>query len=153
MLGTATFLEAFAGMINGRDVLLHCSQHHSAEKYRGWLVSNDAAVCTVELNQAPVGYAMVCPSGLPVPAEDGDIELKRIYLFHRFQGRGMGTALINWCLEQAQKRNAKRMLLGVHQGNTQALAFYERNGFERIGTRPFTVGTLKYDDVVMARKL
>jgi diamine N-acetyltransferase len=153
LLGTATFLESFADLMNGPDILLHCSRQHSAEKYRTWLGANNAAVCVVEVNRAPVGYAVMCPPDLPVAPEEGDIELKRIYLFHRFQSRGMGRALMQWCIEQAEERGARRMLLGVHQGNAQALAFYERHGFTRIATRRFTVGTLTYDDAVMSRAL
>ena len=34
-----------------------------------------------------------------------------------------------------------------------AIAFYQRLGFETIGHRPFTVGTVVYDDFVMSLSL
>jgi diamine N-acetyltransferase len=34
LLGQATFLEAFAGILNGPDILAHCAKAHSADVYR-----------------------------------------------------------------------------------------------------------------------
>ena len=38
----------------------------------------------------------------------------------------------------------------MYQGNERALAFYERMGFDKIGTRQFDVGGRIYDDWVLA---
>ena len=53
-------------------------------------------------------------------------------------------------VNHARAEGASRLLLGVYQGNERALAFYERMGFDKIGTRQFDVGGRIYDDWVLA---
>ena len=88
---------------------------------------------------------------MPVTAED--VELKRIYLLHRFQGSGMGTALMDWSVETARKLGKRRMLLGVNDANDTAVAFYLRHGFEHAGTRTFQVGEMVCSDFILAKRL
>jgi hypothetical protein len=37
LLGQATFVEAYAGSLNGPDILAHCARAHSASVYRAWV--------------------------------------------------------------------------------------------------------------------
>ena len=97
---------------------------------------------------------MLTPPDLPlddlVPT---DIELRRIYLFSKFHGSGVGQQLMDAAIEGARRVDAQRLLLGVFAGNTRALRFYRRNSFKEVGVRTFTVGTVVCDDFVLARSL
>jgi hypothetical protein len=44
-------------------------------------------------------------------------------------------------------------VLGVHNENTKALAFYKRQGFDPIDSRRFHVGLSVFCDSVLARTL
>jgi len=99
---------------------------------------------------APVGFAQLTAPELP-GAQDGDIELKRIYLLSRFHGTGVGAALMAAAVAGAAGH--KRLLLGVYARNARAIAFYRKQGFEPIGERQFDVGGQLFDDVVLARPL
>jgi ribosomal protein S18 acetylase RimI-like enzyme len=156
LLGQATFLEAFAGILDGRDILAHCRNQHAANIYRGWLnsPSNSIYVAETLVGRAPVGYAVVDNATLPIAdPKDTDLEMKRIYLLHRFQGRGIGRALMDQAVAAAKERARKRLLLGVYGRNAQAIAFYRRNGFEQIGERRFQVGDTLHEDAIMARNV
>lgn len=153
LLGAATFLETYAGSVPGAAILEHCRIHHVREKYRVWLDSTDAYVCLAEVNGAPVGYAVLCPPDPLLPSVPGDIELRRIYLLHRFHGSGMGAALLKWSISLAENLGIRRMILGVYDGNAKALAFYARHGFRKIGERPFQVGDQQFVDPVLGRDL
>ncbi len=153
LVGAATFLESFAGVLDGSDILAHCRHQHAEQKYAAWLTSPDAHLCLAEVQQAPIGYAVLCPPDLPVALEPTDIELKRIYLLHRFQGLGIGAALLNWSVDHARILGMRRLLLGVYGGNESGLAFYARHGFQQIGTRQFLVGATLHDDFVLGRYL
>lgn len=153
LVGAASFLEAFAGMLPGADLLAHCRHQHSAQKYAALLAGPDTRACVAEVNGAPVGYALVCAPDLPVPTTRDDLELKRIYVLHRFQGTGMGAALMNWSVETARTLGKRRLLLGVNDGNDKAVAFYRRHGFEHVGTRNFQVGTIVCSDFILAKVL
>jgi GNAT superfamily N-acetyltransferase len=153
LVGAASFLEAFAGFLDGEDVLAHCSNQHSAEKYAKMLADENTFAYVAEVKRAPVGYAVICAPDLPVPFGPEDMELKRIYLLHRFQGSGIGAALMEWSAETARKLGKRRLLLGVNDENNTAGEFYLRNGFEHAGTRSFQVGNTVCSDFILARKL
>ena len=93
LLGQATFLEVFAGILNGPDILAHCAKAHAADVYRDWLVDPRYRIwlALAQPGLAPVGYAVLAPSDLPVPdPHPGEVEVKRVYLLNRFQGNGLG---------------------------------------------------------------
>jgi ribosomal protein S18 acetylase RimI-like enzyme len=153
VVGAATFLETFAGLLEGPDILAHCRVQHAATQYAGWLADPDYKLCLAELKGAPVGFTVLSPPDLPVALTEDDIELKRIYLLHRFHGGGLGRRLLEWSMAQARSSGRKRLLLGVKADNTTALAFYDRVGFVRIGERKFLVGSVWCDDYIFALQL
>ena len=156
LLGQATFLESFAGTLNGHDILAHCVRAHAASVYRAWLADERYRIwiALAQPGLAPVGFAVLAPSDLPVPdAAPGELEVKRIYLLNRFQGSGLGRRLMTLAIEHARALGARRLLLGVYSENPAAIAFYRRLGFETIGHRPFTVGATVCDDYVMSLPL
>jgi ribosomal protein S18 acetylase RimI-like enzyme len=151
LAGSATFLEAFAGILDGLHIVEHCGKQHAVEKYTAWLADPQYAICKVELKGAIVGYAVLSPPAeLPVALQAGDVELKRIYLLARYQGKGLGRAMMDWAKEQARARDAQRLLLGVYANNARAIDFYQRAGFSQLGTRTFHIGQGVYQDFVLA---
>lgn len=148
LVGSATFLESFAGLIDGSGIVTHCSRHHSPEAYRAYLAKGAKAwLAEIEPGHAPVGYALTCEPELE-QAQPGDLELKRIYILARFQGSPIASALMRTACESAAGH--ARLLLGVKQDNHRAIAFYRKHGFDTIGSRRFDVGGVSYDDLVMA---
>jgi ribosomal protein S18 acetylase RimI-like enzyme len=152
LVGQATFLEAFAGILSGEDILLHCANQHSPDIYKQWLGDARASTWLAEFQpgDAPVGYLVAAPASLPLPGlRQDDVEVKRIYLLHRVQGAGVGMRLMNEAVNFAARSGSRRLLLGVYEKNDRAIAFYERFGFTRIGTRRFRVGRNDYDDLIL----
>jgi ribosomal protein S18 acetylase RimI-like enzyme len=152
LVGQATFLEAFAGALSGEDILLHCTTQHSPDVYRAWLMEGRARVWLAEIEPggAPVGYLVVAPATLPLSdLRDDDLEVKRIYLLNRMQGSGLGKRLMKEAVDYAAHAGSRRLLLGVYGRNDRAIAFYERLGFLRAGTRRFRVGNNDYDDLIL----
>lgn len=64
---------------------------------------------------------------------DGSLELKNIAVSPRAQRRGVGSALIRSVKKCAGTR---RLIVGTADVSSEALAFYERNGFVRYGKIP-----------------
>jgi len=156
LVGAATFLETFAGVIDGADIVAHCEREHSAARYLDWLRSPTSRVWMAETRApaAAVGYLVGAPAELPLADLSAtDYEIKRIYIFSRFQGAGAGRALVERAIEDARSLGADRVLLGVYSRNERAIGFYERLGFVTCGTRKFRVGGHDYHDKIMARVL
>jgi diamine N-acetyltransferase len=154
LVGQASFLETYADVLPGPDILAHCERQHARERYAAWLAHADYRLWLAQApGGAPVGYALVGPSDLPVETGAGDLELKRIYLLSRFHGAGAGARLLQAAVDQARSAGATRLWLGVFSRNTRAIAFYARQGFVQAGVRKFQVGANTYDDLVLALRL
>lgn len=156
LVGQASFLEAFAGVIEGSDVVQHCLRQHSVESYRHYLHDARTRIWIAEMapGGAPVGYLVLTKPDLPVADLDPrDLEVKRVYLLHRFQGTGLGGRLMREAARYAASAGTPRLLLGVYSKNDAAIGFYERLGYAKIGTRPFNVGANTYHDFILALPL
>ena len=156
IVGAGTLLESFAGLVDGQALLLQCARVHSETSYRDYFAKPETAVwlAVLQPGDAPVGYVMLTTPDLPLAnITHEDIEIKRIYLFARFQGSGGGKLLLNQAVAAANDAGKKRLLLGVNAENQLALAFYYRNGFEKVGVRKFQVGDILCDDFILAKQL
>lgn len=156
LVGAATFLEAFAGTLDGKAIVAHCAKQHSVETYVKYLSLPDSKAWLAEtaVGAAPVGYALLTKPDLPLDDLGPlDTELKRIYLFSRFHGKGAGQMLLDRSVASATEMGMERLLLGVYRENPRGLAFYRKNGFVDAGTRVFTIGDVRHDDLILARAL
>ncbi|VAW02706.1 hypothetical protein MNBD_ALPHA04-2185 [hydrothermal vent metagenome] len=155
LIGAATFLESFAGILDGDAIVEHCKAQHDARTYHGYLANGGSAwLAEISDGGAPVGLSLLTKPDIPGGAADGsDLELKRIYAFSRFHGGGLGAALLEPVIEAARLAGAKRLLLGVYAENARAIGFYGKHGFAQIGDRNFQIGHKTYYDVVLAKQL
>ncbi len=153
LVGGAAFLESFADDHPGDDLVRHVADGHAAHAYARWLADRDWALWIVEeALGSPIGYAMLGPASLP-GAAPGDLELKRIYILHRWHGGGRGKALYQAVEDEARARGAQRLILAVYTANISAQGFYAKQGFEQIGTTRFMVGETLFDDLVLGKAL
>ena len=155
VVAAATFIETYAGIVDGEDLVAHCGTTHAPAAYAA-LLANPARplfLATMEPGEAPVGFLLMGPPDLPVETRAGDMELTRIYALHRFHGQGLGKRLMQTAIDTARSAGARRLLLAVYSKNDRANAFYQKCGFRQVGTRVFHVGVNDYDDWVLALDL
>ena len=156
VIGAATFLEAFAGLVPGDSILAHCRKNHVVSAYKTIFEQprSRAWIAEVPPGAAPIGYAMLTAPDFPAGiGEDGDLELRRIYLFSRFHGGGAGRRMMELAISSAREQGAGHLLLGVNPDNQRAIAFYKKSGFVQIGTRKFQVGMSVFEDPVLSLDL
>ena len=155
LLGAATFLETFSGMICGKAIIQHCASEHSVHAYQTALLQSNGHLwlATLDPGEAPVGYLHLCKPDLPIQRCDNDLEIKRIYILRKVQGLNVGRCLMGLAIDHARQAKAQHILLGVYDGNIAAMAFYERLGFSRVGERIFQVGDQRYHDWIYALTL
>jgi ribosomal protein S18 acetylase RimI-like enzyme len=155
MVAAATFIETYAGIVDGDDLVFHGRHTHASNAYADLLAdpARRLFLATLEPGEAPVGFMLMGPPDLPVDTRPDDIELTRIYALHRFHGQGLGPRLMQTAIDTARTAGAKRLLLAVYSRNERANAFYARIGFRRVGTRLFHVGVNDYLDWVLALDL
>jgi diamine N-acetyltransferase len=151
LVGAATFLETYSGLVNGPDLVAHTRLQHVPGIYAAWLADGHSRLwlATVDPGGAPVGYLALTRPDLPVATSASDYEVKRIYMLGRFRHGGAGRRLMDAAADHVRACGGGRLLLGVYQRNTAALAFYARYGFTQVGTRRFQVGGQQYEDYVL----
>jgi diamine N-acetyltransferase len=154
VLGSATFLTSFAFDHPGPALLQFLKDMHNPDFYRAALSDPNIAIIIGKTPLgAPVGYAMITPPEHPELQQDGDIELKRIYLLHPWQGGGNGRALIDLAIAKAIQKNGRRIILAVYESNPNAIGFYQKMGFEKVGETIFMVGDAPFSDHLYAKRL
>ena len=101
-----------------------------------------------------VGYAMLV-HGEPYDADVRAVvrhrpttELSKIYVLPSGHGGGVARDRLAAAVEVARGIGAAGIWLGTNQTNVRAHRFYEKSGFDRIGTKRFWVGDHFEDDYV-----
>jgi len=107
-----------------------------------------------ELNGETVGYARMREVPNPDELEAlPALELARIYSVQTRIGKGVGSALMEKCIEVARQENKKVIWLGVWEKNLHAISFYERWGFEKFSKHEFILGDDVQTDWLMMKRL
>lgn len=155
-LGRTSFLEAFAADPRNRpeDMQAYMDQSFAIHTLATELANPAILYLIDERDDVTAGYAKLnsetrerCVSG------ENPIELARLYARNQFIGRGVGTALMNACLDEARARNHDVLWLGVWEFNPRAQKFYEKWGFDRVGEHTFLLGTDPQIDWILQGKL
>ncbi len=79
----------------------------------------------------------------------GEGELLNIAVLPEFRKRGIGRALLQRLLEEAEDRGCEAMFLEVRVSNGAAVALYEGRGFQRVGTRKHFYEAPREDALVL----
>lgn len=89
-------------------------------------ISRDVSVAI--LDSELVGYASFRYVG-----KQGDVNT--VAVASGQQGKGIGTALMDWLESQAALRNVREIFLEVRSDNEAAIKMYDARGYERIDIR------------------
>jgi len=89
------------------------------------------------------------------PTEQATVfKLHKIYLHPDWQGRGLGSLLLQQCERELRNSGVKRLILSVNKRNAKAIAAYQRNGFVIVESVVTDIGNgFVMDDFVMAKEL
>lgn len=128
--------------------------HLSVDSFTAYLADPARVLFVAEDEGVAVGYTMLVlaePSDEDVAAAvtvRPTAELSKVYVREGFHGRGLASRLVEASVDAARAGGAASVWLGVNQENARANRFYEKQGFERVGTKRFLVGERYEDDFV-----
>ena len=151
-IGKQTFVETF-GHLYTPENLAAFLENHSEQNWLGELSNPAFAIRIAEDSGEPAGFAKVGPPSLPFEPTGPTAELRQLYVLKPWHGQGVAHALMDWAIDEARRRGAGQMYLSVFVDNHRARRFYDRYGFEAVGTYDFMVGTHADLDIIMRKVL
>jgi GNAT superfamily N-acetyltransferase len=115
--------EGPAGWLTGRDLL------------GAWVAEDDDGDLLGQLSLHGTGAARARPQWLEALGVGPErlAVVSRFFVSPRARGRGVGGALMRRAEEHAAA-HGRRLVLDVAAHNRDAMAFYERRGWQRVGT-------------------
>lgn len=146
------FCETFAHLYRPED-LAEFLGSYGIEDWRAELADPTYAFRIAEVDAEVAGYAKLTPMKHKVDSQAPALFLDQLYVFKKHHGAGIAQALMDWTLEEARRRSAEDLYLGVFTENHRALRFYDRYGFEAVGRYHFMVGSHADEDILMRRPL
>ena len=81
-----------------------------------------------------------------------DGEISAIYLRHDYIGKGHGHALFAKAEAALAARGYAYFVLDVLSGNTRAISFYQKHGYEIVNKRTIRLGDIDYPLIVLRKK-
>ena len=153
-LGSRTFETAFAAINNPVDIAAYIARAFSVETLLQELEDPMSVFLLAVADYTNIAYAKI-RKGNPPECVDGPkpVELERIYVDASMQSGGVGATLMQAVFSRAKDEGYGTVWLGAWEKNPDALRFYERQGFSRVGTKYFMVGGDRQNDIVMRRIL
>jgi ribosomal protein S18 acetylase RimI-like enzyme len=158
-VAAATFVLACPPGMPPESVAAFVAENLTEARFVEYVADPGRAVLIAEEDGRSVGYAMLV-HGEPydenvraVVRHRPTTELSKIYVLPDAHGGGVATALLEAAVAVGREVGAAGMWLGTNQANLRAQRFYEKSGFEKVGTKRFWVGDHWEDDFVFERPL
>jgi ribosomal protein S18 acetylase RimI-like enzyme len=153
-LGITTCYEAYFELDPSHDLADYCINFFSLEQVTNELNDKNSTYLIAEFKGNAVGFVKL-REGKKIDCLQGKnaIEVQRIYLLEKVQGRGFGKLLIEKSIEIGREKGYETLWLGVWDQNVEAQKFYEKIGMKNIGLTDFSDGKNKFINFVFAKEL
>ena len=153
-LGGITFASAYGAIVRPEDMAGYVADIFTPWRISEEIEASDSVYLIAETESGIVGYAKLAMTETPemVPA-DYPMELVRLYLDHRYYGRGIGEKLLSEICSRVVEAGHRGLWLRVWQKNEGAIRFYRRHGFEIVGSQPYFIGKTPNPVVLMCAEL
>ena len=109
------------------------------------LENESAYFYVAKLNGEAVGYI-----GMHCAADE--CYIANVGVLKKYRNMGVGSALVKYAADTAQRMNMSFISLEVRPSNTTAVRIYERLGFERVGLRKNFYSDPKEDGAIMTMR-
>ncbi|WP_026343046.1 N-acetyltransferase [Nocardia sp. BMG111209] len=158
-VAAATFPLACPPDLAAADIEVFIADALSGDRFGEYLTDPRRIVLKAADHAEIVGYTMLV-TGEPADPDVAQavsgrpaLELNKMYVLPGHHGGEVAVALMRAAVDTARDLGCAGLWLGVNQENLRAQRFYAKHGFRTVGTRDFTVGTVRCRDFVMQRPL
>lgn len=149
-----TFYETFHEQNSEESMTDYLNDAFSVEKLTAEIKNKHSLFKLLYVNEELAGYLKInTEEAQSEQLGQETLEVERIYILNRFQKLGLGKVLMNEAIKLAHEKNKNKIWLGVWEKNLNAIAFYEKAGFEKTGSHSFFMGEEEQKDFIMTKYL
>ncbi|WOO87941.1 N-acetyltransferase [Mollicutes bacterium LVI A0039] len=141
-----TFIETFGSQNSSADTKKYLEERMGTKILLSELTNGKSTFYFIELQDQVVGY-------VKINTYEDYILLQRIYILRKYQERGYGQKLLSHVIAIATDEKKDYIELGVWEENIQAIRFYQKNQFQKIGEHDFVLGNDIQTDYTMRLNL
>ncbi|MEO7312973.1 MAG: GNAT family N-acetyltransferase [Chitinophagaceae bacterium] len=149
-----TFLTTFGPQNSQADIDTYMNVQFTREALMAEVGAAGNIFLLACIGDVPAGYVRLKENSF----EGGlkavkPIEIARFYAMPAMIGKGIGKAMMQYCIEMAELLQFDVIWLGVWERNVRAIDFYTAFGFKKFGEHGFLVGNDLQNDYLMSRNL
>jgi len=149
-LSWKTFFEAFAKHNYPQDMEAYAQQYLTTQQLSTELQTTGSTFYFAVLSNEIVGYLKL-NTGIAQKefTEHNSLEVERLYVTSQYQGKGLGSQMLQFAINKATSNNKDFIWLGVWEHNHPAIQLYKRIGFITCGSHDFMLGSDLQTDLLM----
>lgn len=140
------YMESHGHSASATDNASYITNKLSTEAFTIELSSPENSYHIVYVDQQPAGYSKIILNARhPDIGEEPVTKLERLYLLKSFYGQDIGKQLFEHNVSIAKAHHQLGMWLHVWKENHRAFAFYQRQGFNIIGSYEFEISPTHFN--------
>lgn len=153
-LGVRTFEDTYADTNDPTELAAHIAETYAEPLIAAALRDPHVVYLVAEGAGRIIGFAKLVVGSREEGIEAArPAELNQLYVDSDQHGRGVGRALLAAGIQRAREAGCDVLWLGVWEENPNAIGFYERFGFQHVGSHDFQFGSELQTDLLMAMPL
>ena len=146
-------IQAYAVDGVRREMATYITKRFSLEYVENAIKDSFCRFIVAYINENPIGVAEIiynnkCPIGMEEMPE-----LSKLYVLERFYGKGIGFNLLKKVEKELYSKGFDKIFLEVFTENPEAILFYERQLYKKIGKVDFPMQDNTYENWVMTKTL
>jgi ribosomal protein S18 acetylase RimI-like enzyme len=149
-----TFYESFAAYNRKEDMDKFLNQQFTKGKLIMEVGARENTFLLAYHGNDIAGYVKIRDERVPLSLGNvSALEVARIYAVSNQIGKGVGSLLMQACIDIAGQRNKEWLWLGVWEKNQRAIDFYTKWGFEKFDETDFLLGDDMQRDWLMKKRI
>lgn len=149
-----TFTETFGSQNTAEDLAKFLNEEYDFDKLKAEVENPESFYYFCYFEDELAGYLKLNIGLAQTEADYPEaLEIQRIYVLREYQGQKIGLAMMQHALAVAKKLKKPQVWLGVWENNFKAQAFYQKFGFEKVGSHDFVLGDDIQTDYILMKKL
>ncbi|MCI6062275.1 GNAT family acetyltransferase [Ligilactobacillus salivarius] len=149
-----TFTETFGSQNTAEDLAKFLSEEYAFDKLKAEVENPESFYYFCYFEDELAGYLKLNVGAAQTePDYPEALEIQRIYVLQKYQGKRIGLAMMQQALVVAEELKKPQVWLGVWENNFKAQAFYQKSGFKKVGSHDFILGNDKQTDYILLKTL